>query len=140
MSFNMHVQGFDNLKRNVSRLKKNVQKQVKDEVMGALVDIQLDAKRSPNIVDFGVVRSSIQMFPDSNRLGGNVTVGTHYAPYVEFGTGNLVKVDAEFTEYALQFLGKGIRQVNLPARPFLMPAFVKNRALLIESLKNMKVI
>ena len=46
-----------------------------------------------------------------------------YAPYVEFGTGGMVKLDDMLelgipSSYAMQFKGKGIREVNLPARPF----------------------
>ena len=46
-----------------------------------------------------------------------------YAPYVEFGTGRLVDLQ-HLTKlgfpasYAMQFKGKGIKKVNLPARPF----------------------
>lgn len=46
-----------------------------------------------------------------------------YAPYVEFGTGRMVDLQ-HLTKlgfpasYAMQFKGKGIKNVNLPARPF----------------------
>lgn len=46
-----------------------------------------------------------------------------YAPYVEFGTGRMVDLQ-HLTKlgfpasYAMQFNGKGIKNVNLPARPF----------------------
>lgn len=46
-----------------------------------------------------------------------------YAPYVEFGTGR--KVDLSHltklgfpASYAAQFKGRGLKEVNLPARPF----------------------
>jgi phage gpG-like protein len=46
-----------------------------------------------------------------------------YAPYVEFGTGR--KVDLQHltklgfpASYAAQFKGRGIKEVNLPARPY----------------------
>lgn len=46
-----------------------------------------------------------------------------YSPYVEFGTGRMVDLDDMQQlgipdSYAAQFKGKGIREVNLPARPF----------------------
>jgi hypothetical protein len=53
----------------------------------------------------------------------NVVAAANYAPYVEFGTGGSVDL-TDMTElgipesYAAQFKGKGIRDVNLPARPF----------------------
>ena len=59
-----------------------------------------------------------------------------YAPYVEFGTGRLVDVPAGLEEYAMQFKGKGVRQVNLPARPYFFPAYVKYRQKIIDDLKK----
>ncbi len=46
-----------------------------------------------------------------------------YSPYVEFGTGGLVNVPEGLEEIAIQFKGAGIRQVNLPARPFFFAPF-----------------
>lgn len=63
-----------------------------------------------------------------------------YSPYVEFGTGRKVKLDdlkkLGFPEsYAAQFKGKGIREVNLPARPFF---FVSVRKALKERIEIIK--
>jgi HK97 gp10 family phage protein len=60
----------------------------------------------------------------------------NYAPYVEFGTGRLVSVPNELKELAIQFKGRGIKEVNLPARPFLWPALVKESAEYIKRLKT----
>ena len=61
----------------------------------------------------------------AERKGKTVEViaGAHYAPYVEFGTGGMVNLDDMVQlgippSYAAQFKGKGIKEVNLPARPF----------------------
>lgn len=63
---------------------------------------------------------------DSERVNGNqvaIFARAPYAPYVEFGTGRSVKLD-DLTKlgfdssYAMQFKGKGIKDINLPARPF----------------------
>lgn len=65
------------------------------------------------------------------RSGTNV----EYSPYVEFGTGTMVDVPAGLEDYAAQFKGKGLRKVNLPARPFLFPAFMKQRQMLLNRIK-----
>ena len=63
-----------------------------------------------------------------------------YSPYVEFGTGRMVKLD-DLTKlgfpksYAAQFKGKGIREVNLPARPFF---FVSVRKAVKERIEIIK--
>lgn len=74
----------------------------------------------------GFLRASIGVNGYSNTgmavevgAGG---VGVHYAPYVEFGTGSKVKVNADTKEYAMQFKGRGIKEVNLLARPYFFPA------------------
>lgn len=68
-----------------------------------------------------------------------------YSPYVEFGTGRSV----DLTEleklgfpksYAAQFKGKGVKKVNLPARPFFFPSVreaIKERIIkLKKKIKN----
>ena len=68
-----------------------------------------------------------------------VEAGMKYAPYVEFGTGRNVDL-SELDElgipqsYAAQFKGKGIKEVNLPARPYL---YNSARQALHEMLSNM---
>ena len=67
---------------------------------------------------------------------GEVKVGASYGPYVEYGTGTKVIVPNELKEYAMQFKGKGIRQVNLSARPFLYPAYFIHRVKFIDDCKR----
>ena len=63
-----------------------------------------------------------------------------YAAYVEFGTGR--KVDLQHltklgfpASYAMQFKGKGIKDVNLPARPFF---FTNLRKEMIDLTKRLE--
>jgi hypothetical protein len=48
-----------------------------------------------------------------------------YAPFLEFGTGGKVDVPSGWQDLAIKFKGKGIKKINLPARPHLIPAFYK---------------
>ena len=64
-----------------------------------------------------------------------------YAPYVEFGTGR--KVDLSHltklgfpASYAAQFKGKGIKEVNLPARPFFFTNLRKELGNLTDRLET----
>jgi len=69
----------------------------------------------------GTLRNSISTQKSGKSV--NVVAAANYAPYVEFGTGGSVDL-TDMTQlgiperYAAQFKGKGIREVNLPARPF----------------------
>jgi hypothetical protein len=61
-------------------------------------------------------------------------VGTpvNYAPYIEFGTGDLVEIPEGTEEVAAQFKGRGIRKVNIKGDSFLNFAAVHERKKLID--------
>ena len=89
----------------------------------AMVIVRMAKQNAP--VDKGTLKQSIK----SERKGKTVEViaGANYAPYVEFGTGGMVDLDdmlqlGILPSYAAQFKGKGIKEVNLPARPFFYNA------------------
>lgn len=58
-----------------------------------------------------------------DKKEGIVGTGKHYAPYIEFGTGDDVfknfDFDAETKSYAAQFRGRGIRKVNIKGDSYL---------------------
>ncbi len=64
----------------------------------------------------------------------------HYAPYIEFGTGDLVFTNFDFDndakEVAAQFKGKGIRKVNIKGGSFLNWAAVNQQKKLIERIET----
>ena len=68
--------------------------------------------------------------------GVTIVAAKKYAAFVEFGTGALVNVPAGLEDYAIQFKGKGIKQVNLPARPFLFNSFFEEKKSLIDNIKK----
>ena len=71
------------------------------------------------------------------QIGIRVFNETEYAPYVEFGTIELVEVPNELTEYAMQFKGKGIiKKGGMKARPYLYPALVAERPKFIAAIKS----
>lgn len=86
-------------------------------------------------VDLGILKSSINGEVD----GMNAVIGStvRYSPYIEFGTGGLVDVPSGLEDYAMKFKGAGIKQVNLFPRPFLIPAFKKHTAKMIEELNKL---
>lgn len=65
--------------------------------------------------------------------------GKHYAPYVEFGTGRMVDLQhlkklGIPESYAMQFKGRGIREVNLPARPFFFTTIRRQLKVFLKSI------
>lgn len=73
------------------------------------------------------------------EAGGTSSAGGFvlYAPFVEFGTGKKVSIPSDLKDYASQFRGKGIREVNLHARPYFFPAVRLGEQEMYAKLKQM---
>lgn len=122
MNVNIKIDQSDllQLKKKLDNLRAFESQKLSNELGKTALDISRMAKQSAP-VDSGTLKQSIK----AERKGKTVEViaGAHYAPYVEFGTGGSVDLDDMLqlgipASYAAQFKGKGIRDVNLPARPF----------------------
>jgi HK97 gp10 family phage protein len=112
------------LNKKLDNLRAFDKKTLSNELGRAAMDIVRMAKQNV-VVDKGPLKQSIK----AERKGKTVEViaGANYAPYVEFGTGGMVNLDDMVQlgippSYAAQFKGKGIKEVNLPARPFFFNA------------------
>ena len=111
----------NNLNRKIAFFKGFDKKVLSTELGRTALDIAREAKKTA-AVDTGGLRQSIT--PEISGKTVSVVVNKKYAPYIEFGTGSTVSLDDMLqlgipSSYAMQFKGKGIREVNLPARPFL---------------------
>lgn len=122
MNVNIKIDQSDlsKLKRKLDNLRTFESKKLSNELGRTGFDIVKLAKRSAP-VDKGSLKQSIGL----QKSGKSITVfaNAHYAPYVEFGTGGMVDLNDMKKlgipeSYAQQFKGKGLRDVNLPARPF----------------------
>lgn len=129
----IELKGIQQFKRNLDKVKSDITRDLERTTSASLLRIQSGAKRGA-AVDTGRLRASINHQQDGTD--GEVFTKVHYAPYIEFGTGNMASVPDELKEQAEQFRGRGARQVNLPARPFMYPAFVKERPVYIRNIKN----
>ena len=136
----MKIKGYDKLIRGLQKLGAKGHDVVEQATAKAAANIELKAKqyapvnKNPNITG-GDLRQSIKALPLGD-LTYLIVATQKYAPYQEYGTGGLVTVDPEMYENAIQFKGKGIRQVNIPPQPFLYPAFVEGRDFYIKELKT----
>jgi HK97 gp10 family phage protein len=112
---------------------KNLEGDVADYVRAEIEDsmLAIESGAASNVaVDTGALKNSIQSTPikvSKNQVTGGVEVGANYAPYVEFGTGTRVNVPSELSNFAAQYKGAGVKEVNLPARPFFYPEVYKQR-------------
>ena len=108
------------LENKLEDLRRISEKELSKEV-GQTVALSSRRMKQNVVVDLGTLRQSIVF--GVTRSKGFVKAKAKYAPYVEFGTGRLVNLK-DMQElgipdsYAAQFKGRGIKEVNLPARPF----------------------
>lgn len=127
------VNGLASLQSKLKKLPDNIKKELIQDIEDAADTIVMKAVQLAP-VDFGVLKQSIGNQAKSKGLNYIIFVNADYAPYVEFGTGTLVDVPNELESYAMQFKGKGMKQVNLPARPFFFPGFFEERTKLVQKL------
>ena len=135
MGITAKIDGIKAIQDKLNELSKESQQGLANEINNSALNIQRNAKRNV-VVDNGFLRGSIGLEP-INELTYTVEAKAKYAPYVEFGTGGLVDIPAGYEQYAAIFKGKGIRKVNLRARPFLIPAFENEVPQLMKRLKDM---
>jgi HK97 gp10 family phage protein len=138
LTVNFNQKSINDLLKQLKGKNKQVLDMVRGEVEDALLKIESEAVRKVK-VDTGTLKQSIQSTPvkqTKTKVQGGVEVGADYAAYVEFGTGTRVKVPVELQDFAKQFKGKGIKEVNLPARPFFYPEFFKQRTELPKAIER----
>ena len=120
MNLKIDQSDLNKLKNKLDKMRAFESKTLSNELGKTGMEIVRLAKRSAP-VDNGALKQSISAQRSGKSI--NVVAAAHYAPYVEFGTGGRVDL-TDMTQlgippsYAAQFKGKGIRDVNLPARPF----------------------
>lgn len=122
-------QAIKNLQDKLRRLPTIIQEEVHNELIASSLTIVRNAKAAAP-VNFGTLRNSISFF-ERGPLDVSVTVNVNYAAYQEFGTGARVVVPEGFELIAAQFRGAGIRQHNMAPHPYLIPALVAERPLLV---------
>ena len=132
----VQMQGYEKVLESLKKYPKRKDKAVQLALEKGARNIQNTARR---YVVAQTVRSKNlhkQIKAAKIKAGWRVAVLADYAPYVEFGTGNLVKVPKGVEEYALLFKGKGIKKVNLRPRPFMFPAYKRNKPILRKVIKE----
>jgi HK97 gp10 family phage protein len=120
MSAKINQADLKKLNKKVAMLKEYSKQGLANEVGKTAMEIVGRAKKSAPI-DTGNLRQGISS--EASGKGVAVLSKAEYSPYVEFGTGGMVDLNDMLelgipSGYAAQFKGKGIKEVNLPARPF----------------------
>ena len=126
-----------NVVGNVKKLEKGMAMRVGQAINLSALRIESSAKKNVP-VDTGNLRSSIMTQKNSSY---SRTVGTNseYAPYVEFGTRS--KVDTiisgvDYSSVAEPFKKSDGGPGGMSPRPYLFPAFEKEKPRLISNIKK----
>ena len=133
----MQLKGINSVIADLQKYGKEAEKDIEAVTEQVARNIEKYAKQSAP-ADLGKLGQSIKAVKDT-PLNWIIEAGgvlAPYAPFVEFGTGGLVDVPTELKEMAIKFKGKGIKQVNLRAQPYLYPALVRGRIEYLEKLKK----
>jgi hypothetical protein len=139
-NFNIRVNGLDESLDKLARLAR----QNKDEAIRAIsetaINIERKAKQNLAALPFkestGGIAQSAYILYGNDKLSADVGFNLHYAPYIEFGTGVKVSVPAGFEDYAIQFKGDDLRQVNITPMPYFHPAINSELQNLKRKLQN----
>jgi phage gpG-like protein len=120
--FTIELKGLQGVINELKKEGGRIAQDVDDELSAGMVMMERSAKRLAP-VDTGRLRSSITA-SRVEFLTWELVAQVDYAAYVEFGTGGkeFVKIPPGLESYAANFKGKGIRKVNLPARPYFFPS------------------
>jgi HK97 gp10 family phage protein len=133
----MEIKGVNSVIADLRKYGKEAEKDIQGVTELVARNIEKNAK-SGVVANFGKLGQSIQAVK-INDYNWSIEAGgilAPYAPFVEFGTGGLVQVPDELKQQAIKFKGKGIRQVNLRARPYLYPALLRGRTEYLDKLKK----
>ena len=138
------IKGLNKVLKKLEKFGDEAKVLIEDELLETATEIRTQARFSAPVNKIvgmgGDLRQSIVVEKETD-LSYKIVVGVKYAPYVEFGTGT--KVNLEYLvksgmpkDYAMQFKGKGIKQVNINPQPYLFPAFINGKIHFISNLKK----
>jgi len=133
----IELQGVDALLKRMQDRSDNMAKIIDKTMSDNIANINEQQKKNCAAVayDTGTLVAGNEMWRDG-QMKFVLRNDIEYAPYVEFGTGGMVRVPPGLEEIAIQFKGLGIKEVNLPARPFFFRAFFENKDKMIQNIKN----
>jgi len=131
------IKGGNSVIADLRKYGKEAEKDIQGVTELVARNIEKNAKQSAP-ANFGKLGQSIQAVK-INDYNWAIEAGgilAPYAPFVEFGTGGLVQVPDELKQQAIKFKGRGIKQINLRARPYLYPAYLRGKTEYLDKLKK----
>lgn len=132
----VEIKGLDSLRKKLQSLGGELERATEKGVEKATKTVQTAAKLLCP-VDTGYLRESIQTsfaWQPSGEYVGTVGTIVEYAPYVEFGTGQMGAASPSPPKASISLKYKEDWKGQF-ARPFLYPALVDNHARIVKQLE-----
>lgn len=134
-NFNIRIEGLDTSLNRLANLASQNKELVKQAINETAINIERKTKQNLASTPFkesvgGIAQSMYILYSDAG-FASEVGANALWAPFQEYGTGDLVDVDPLWGDFAMQFIGKGIRKVNIKPKPYFHPAVNSE----LESLK-----
>ena len=141
MANKTYIKGLDKLVKDLKALGDEGVERIAITTESTAKNMALHAANTARKIAFdnGKLAQGIEAFKRSDLHWSVMANSENIAPYsayVEFGTGGRVSVPKELKDVAIQFIGAGIKEVNLKPRPFLYPALLQGRIDYIKALKQ----
>lgn len=122
------------MREQINNYQQKVTRDVEFATAKSASEIVLQAQQKVP-VDTGKLKQSIRYFKDkSGKLVYWITADEIYAPYIEFGTGDFVKVPSGFENIAMSFYVNG--EGKTKPQPFLIPSWIVESAIYKEKIKE----
>ena len=137
----LQVQNIKGVTNAINKYGKDAEDEIKSVTKITAQEVEETAKsiaQSKKIWDKGTLVQSIQTLGKVADKGFTWVVAAlqPYSAYHEFGTGGRVNIPEGWNTMAAQFKGKGIKTVNIQARPFMYPAYIKGRTIFKKNIKD----
>nr|DAN50727.1 MAG TPA: putative tail component [Caudoviricetes sp.] len=134
MKFNIEFKGIDEIIAYYDKVEKELQEDVKKAINKSVKVVLINAKNSAP-VDTGNLRRSIhsELNIDKGKIEGKVVTAVDYAPYVEFGTGELGIATNTNSKIPVTYTKGFHGQV---AQPFFYPVYYEEEENFKRALKD----
>jgi hypothetical protein len=134
----LSLKGMDKLQKAIDSKNKALITGVDNEMKATVMEInKVQVSRCPK-GPTGKAHQSLFVRKDAVLTYRLVSegMGSEYTPYLEFGTGGLVDIPKGLESEAAKFKGRGIRKVNMKARPFFFSPFFEEKNNLLKRIQK----
>jgi HK97 gp10 family phage protein len=145
MAFTAKITGVAAILKKIQQAPETVAKESIKIINESAQEISNSAKAKVP-VKTGILKGSIGFTPYQSGQGASVYASAHYAPYVEFGTGDSFQIPVypnvnmgDLEEYAASFKRRKRALLGVPHRPFLFNSYSEVLGKMVNKIKKIRI-